>query len=95
MTERFQWTPELTRSGNGRSILRDPVRLGLVAGAVVIAIAMLLPWAEGHVGFLAKQFGGLDGAADGLIMTGLAIVLVVLGRRRSSSRATAGGAGSR
>lgn len=91
MTERFQWTPELTRSGNRRSILRDPVRLGLVAGAVVIAIAMLLPWAEGHVGFLAKQFGGLDGAADGLIMTGLAIVLVVLVRTPEFLESSDGG----
>jgi hypothetical protein len=91
VTDRFRWTPELTTAGSGRPLLRDPVRLGLVTGAIVMAIAMLLPWAEGHIGFLAKQFGGLDGAADGLIMSGLGIVLVVLVRTPEFLESSDGG----
>jgi hypothetical protein len=80
VTDPFRWDPELTKAGRGSSLLRDPLRLGLVSGAVVMAIGGFLPWAEGHIGFLPKQFGGLDGAADGTIMAGLAVVLVVIVR---------------
>jgi len=80
MTENLRWDPELTTDPHGRSLFRDPVRAGLVVGATVMAIGAFMPWAEGHVGFLPKQFGGLDGAADGLIMSGFAIVLLVIAR---------------
>ena len=46
----------------------------------MLIVGAFLPWAEGHVGLLPKQFGGLDGAADGMIMTGLAIVLLLFAR---------------
>jgi len=76
----FRWDPELTKAGRDQPLLHDPLRIGLLAGAVVMAIGGFLPWAEGHVGFLPKQFGGLDGAADGTIMGGLAVVLIVIVR---------------
>jgi hypothetical protein len=80
MTDHLRWDPELTTDPGTRSLFRDPIRAGLVAGAIVMAVGAFMPWAEGHVGLLPKQFGGLDGAADGLIMSGFAIVLLVIAR---------------
>jgi hypothetical protein len=80
MTDSFRWDPQLTTARRGRPIYRDPIRAGLTIGAMVTIVGAFLPWAEGHVGLLPKQFGGFDGAADGMIMTGLAIVLLVFAR---------------
>jgi hypothetical protein len=80
MTDSFRWDPQLTTARRGRPIYRDPIRAGLTVGSIVLIVGAFLPWAEGHVGLLPKQFGGLDGAADGMIMTGLAIVLLVFAR---------------
>ena len=90
MTDNLRWDPELTTAGHGRAIFRDPIRAGLVVGAIVMAIGSFMPWAEGHVGLLAKEFGGLDGAADGLIMSGLAIVLLVIARSPDFLQSTDG-----
>jgi hypothetical protein len=76
MTDAFRWDPQLTTPRRGRPIYRDPVRAGLAIGAIVMTIGSFLPWAEGHIGLLPKQFGGFDGAADGMIMTGFAVVLL-------------------
>jgi hypothetical protein len=80
MSDRLRWDPELTRAGAGRSILRDPIRLALAVGSVIMAIGALAPWAQGMIGLLPVSFGGLDGAADGLIMFTLAIALALIAR---------------
>jgi hypothetical protein len=82
MTDRLRWDEDLTKVRSGRSIFRSPLRLSLAIGAVVMAIGALLPWAEGMVGFQPKRFGGFDGAADGLIMATLALVLFLFARNR-------------
>ena len=43
-------------------------------------VGALLPWAEGMVGLLPVRFGGFDGAADGLILAGFAIVALLFAR---------------
>lgn len=78
MTDRLRWTPELTARKRGREFLRDPIRIGLAVGSAAMAVGALLPWAEGLIGFLPMRFGGLDGAADGLIMLTLAIVTALI-----------------
>lgn len=80
MTERLRWDDELTRIRSGRSILRSPLRLALAIGAGIMAVGAMLPWAEGLIGFLPMRFGGLDGAADGLILATLALVLLLIAR---------------
>jgi hypothetical protein len=78
MTDRLRWDPALTARKRGREFLRDPIRIGLAVGAAAMAVGGLLPWAEGLIGFLPMRFGGLDGAADGLIMFTLAIVTALI-----------------
>lgn len=82
MTDRLRWDESLTESRRGRALLRDPLRLALIVGAVVMAIGAMMPWAEGMVGLLPVRFGGFDGAADGLILATLGLVLVFIGRNR-------------
>lgn len=76
MTDRLRWDESLTESRRGRALLRDPLRLALIVGAVVMAIGAMMPWAEGMVGLLPVRFGGFDGAADGLILATLGLVLI-------------------
>jgi hypothetical protein len=52
----------------------------MAIGAGIMAVGAMLPWAEGLVGFLPVRFGGLDGAADGLILATLALVLLLIAR---------------
>ena len=80
MSHPLRWDPELTKVRSGISILRDPLRTALAAAAIVLAIGSLLPWAEGFIGFLAKRFGGFDGASDGLILFVLAALLLFIAR---------------
>ena len=82
MTDRLRWDPDLTTARTGRPFYRDPLRLALAVGAGIMMVGALLPWAEGRVGFLPKQFGGLDGAADGLILATLGFVLFIIARSR-------------
>lgn len=78
MTDRLRWDPELTRPSRRRKLLREPLPTTLAIGAVIVMIGAFLPWAQGMIGFLPVAFGGMDGAADGLILATLAIVLLVL-----------------
>jgi hypothetical protein len=80
MSHPLRWDPELTKVRSGISILRDPLRTSLAAAAIILAIGSLLPWAEGFIGFLAKRFGGFDGASDGLILFVLAVLLLAIAR---------------
>ena len=82
MTDRLRWDPDLTTAQTGRPFYRDPLRLAIAVGAAIMIVGALLPWAEGRVGFLPKQFGGLDGAADGLILATLGFVLLIIARSR-------------
>jgi hypothetical protein len=80
MTDRLRWDENLTRARSGRPILRSPLRLALAIGAVIMAVGAMLPWAEGLVGFLPVRFGGLDGAADGLILATMGLILMLIAR---------------
>jgi hypothetical protein len=80
VTDRLRWDPRLTKIRSGKPLRRDRVRLALVIGAVITAIGAMLPWAEGRIGFLRVAFGGMDGAADGLILGTLALVLILIAR---------------
>jgi hypothetical protein len=91
VTDRLRWDPELTKAGRGHSLLRDPVRAALAAGSVIMAVGSLMPWAQGLIGLQPVAFGGLDGAADGLIMFTLAIVLVLIARNPGFLEAPDGG----
>jgi hypothetical protein len=91
VTDRLRWDPSLTAARTGRPIYRDPLRLALAVGAVIMFVGALLPWAEGRIGFLPKKFGGLDGAADGLILATLAFVTLVIARSRDFLEAPDGG----
>jgi hypothetical protein len=91
MTNRLRWDEDLTKVRSGGSILRSPLRLALAIGAVIMATGAVLPWAEGMIGFQAKQFGGLEGAADGLIMATLALILLLFARDREFLYASDGG----
>ncbi len=91
MTDRLRWDPSLTTVRSGRPIYRDPLRLALAVGAGIMFVGALLPWAEGRIGFLPKKFGGLDGAADGLILATLGFVLIVIARSRDFLDAPDGG----
>lgn len=91
MTDRLRWDPSLTTVRSGRPIYRDPLRLALAVGAAIMFVGALLPWAEGRIGFQPKRFGGLDGAADGLILATLAFVLIVIARSQDFLEAPDGG----
>jgi hypothetical protein len=90
MSDRLRWDPELTTARSGTPIYRDGLRLGIAIGAGIIVLGGLLPWAEGRIGFLPKQFGGLDGAADGLILVTLGLVLLFIVRNRQALDASEG-----
>jgi hypothetical protein len=83
----FRWTPDLEEARD-RPLWRDPLRLALAAGAVLLVLAGTLPWAQGLIGLLAVSHSALEGAADGAILVGLAVVLLVLARDRSAADAT-------
>jgi hypothetical protein len=70
----------MTKVRSGHSMLRDPLRTGLAVAAIILAVGAALPWADGYIGYLAKHFGGFEGAQDGYILIVLAIILVVLAR---------------
>lgn len=91
MTDRLRWDPSLTTVRTGRPIYRDPLRLTLAVGAAIMIVGAFLPWAEGMIGFLPVRFGGLDGAADGLILATLGFVLLVIARSRDFLDAPDGG----
>ena len=91
VTDRLRWDPSLTTARSGRPIYRDPLRLALAVGAAIMFVGALLPWAEGRIGFLPKRFGGLDGAADGLILATLGFVLIVIARSQDFLEAPDGG----
>ena len=80
MSHPLRWDPDLTKVRSGRSLTRDPLRTALAVAAIILAIGALLPWAEGFIGFLAKTFGGFDGASDGLILFVLAAILLAIAR---------------
>jgi hypothetical protein len=82
VTHRLRWDPELTKVERGRSILRDPLRAGLAASGLAIAIGCTQPWAEGTVGFQPQSFGGFDGAGDGAILLFFAVILLFMARDR-------------
>jgi hypothetical protein len=80
VADRLRWDDSLTRVRSGRAFLRSRIRLGLAVGATIMFVGALLPWAEGMVGLLPVRFGGLDGAADGLILAAFAIVALLMAR---------------
>jgi hypothetical protein len=57
----------------------------------MMIVGALLPWAEGRIGFLPVSFGGLDGAADGLILATLGLVLLIIAWSRDFLDAPDGG----
>lgn len=91
MTDRLRWDPSLTTARSGRPIYRDPLRLALAVGAGIMFVGALLPWAEGRIGFLPMKFGGLDGAADGLILATLAFIVLIIARSHDFLEASDGG----
>jgi hypothetical protein len=86
----LRWDPDLTKAEKGQSILRDPLRAGLAAAGIALAIGSLRPWAEGTAGGQPQQFGGLDGAGDGAILIFFAIGLLLVARDRGFLRARDG-----
>jgi hypothetical protein len=86
----LRWDPDLTKAEKGPSILRDPLRAGLAAASIALAIGSLRPWAEGTAGFQPQQFGGFDGAGDGAILLFFAIALLLIARDRGFLRARDG-----
>ena len=64
MSHSLRWDPDLTKAEQGQSILRDPLRAGLAAAGIALAIGSLRPWAEGTAGSQPQQFGGFDGAGE-------------------------------
>ena len=69
---------------------RQPLRLAVAVGFVVTAVASVLPWIEGTSGFGGPvAINGLAGPGDGgfLIVFGIALAVVVLGRWAAESRA--------
>jgi hypothetical protein len=78
MTNPFRWDPSLTERRTDKPLVRDPLRLALLVGALVITIGAFLPWAEGMIGLLPVRFGGFDGAADGLTLATLGGVLILM-----------------
>jgi hypothetical protein len=86
----LRWDPDLTKAEKGQSILRDPLRAGLAAAGIALAIGSLRPWAEGTAGSQPQQFGGFDGAGDGAILLFFAIGLLLITRDRGFLRARDG-----
>src|SRR5688500_20306189 len=82
MTDRLRWDPGMTEVRRGRKLFREPLPTALAIGAVILMIGAFLPWAQGMIGFLPVSFGGMDGAADGLILATLALVLLLLAWKR-------------
>jgi len=80
VSERLRWDDQLTRAARSGSILHHPIRLAYAIGAGIMFVGALLPWAEGLVGKLPVRFGGFDGAADGLILAGFALVALLFAR---------------
>jgi hypothetical protein len=78
--DRLRWDDDLTKPPSRWTILRSPIRLTFAIGALIMLAGALLPWAEGMIGFLPKQFGGFEGAGDGLILAGLSIVALLFAR---------------
>ena len=68
----------MTKVRRGRKLLREPLPTALAVGAVILMIGAFLPWAQGMIGYLPVAFGGMDGAADGLILATLALVLLLV-----------------
>jgi hypothetical protein len=90
MSQRLRWDPALTTERSEPRLYQDRLRLGLVVGSAIIMVGGLLPWAEGRIGFLPKSFGGMDGAADGLILVTLGLVMMLIVRNRDFLDATDG-----
>ena len=82
MSYPLRWDPDLTKADKGPSILRDPLRAGLAAAGIALAIGSLRPWAEGTAGLQPQQFGGFDGPGDGAILLFFAIGLLLIARDR-------------
>src|SRR5688500_2852374 len=78
MTDRLRWDPGMTEVRRGRKLFREPLPTALAIGAVILMIGARLPWAQGMIGFLPVSVGGMDGAADGLLLATLALVLLLL-----------------
>ena len=91
MTDRLRWDPQLTTAQTGRPFYRDPLRFAIALGAAIMIIGGFLPWAEGRIGFLPVRFGGLDGAADGLILATLGLVMLIIAWNRDFLEAPDGG----
>lgn len=91
MTNPLRWDPALTKARSGRPIYRDPLRLALAVGAVMMMVGGFLPWAEGRIGFLPVRFGGLDGAANGVLISALGLILLVATRSEGVITAPSGG----
>ncbi len=68
----------MTEVRRDRRLFSEPLPTALAGGAVALIIGSLLPWAQGMIGLQPVAFGGMDGAADGLILATLALVLLVL-----------------
>lgn len=83
MTDKLRWDPGLTERPHDPGLLRDPLRLAVVAGTMVFIVGSLLPWAEGMIGFLPVFYGGgLDPTADGFFLAILGAVLLFFVRDR-------------
>jgi hypothetical protein len=82
VVDRMRWDDGLTRARSGRDFIRNPIRIALTVGALIMFVGALMPWAEGLVGFLPVRHGGFDGAADGLILAAFAIVALLFARSR-------------
>src|SRR5262245_20543067 len=81
----LRWDDNLTTSRRAFPILRSPLRIAMAIGALIMMVGCFLPWAQGHLGFLAVQFGGFDRASDGVILFVLGIVVLVLFVRGADS----------
>jgi hypothetical protein len=73
----LRWDDNLTKSPRSFAIQRDPLRITMGIGALIMMVGCFLPWAQGHLGFLAVEFGGFDRASDGMILFALGIVVLV------------------
>jgi hypothetical protein len=81
----LRWDDNLTKSRRSFPILRNPLRIAMGIGALIMMVGCFLPWAQGHLGFLAVQFGGFDRASDGVILFVLGVVILVLFVRGADS----------
>ena len=90
-TDNLRWDPALTTARTGRRIYRDPLRLAVAGGAAVMTVGAMLPWAQGRIGFLPVAFGGMDGAADGLILATFGLILLFIARDPEFLEAVDGG----